>query len=76
MNKHLAMAVRDPGCEKCKLHADAEQVCVVASGKKSRVMIVTKTPLAATSKASMRRRSCGRLRSSATRGVPSRRRVS
>jgi uracil-DNA glycosylase family 4 len=50
MNRGLALAVRNPDCTKCKLHADAEQVCVVASGKRSRIMVVTKTALASASK--------------------------
>lgn len=51
MSKQLAFAVGNPQCTQCRLHTDAEQVCVTGSGPDdAKVMIVTKTPLSPSSR--------------------------
>lgn len=48
MNKRLRLAVRNAGCELCKMHSQAEDDdrCVTAQGpSKAKVMVVTKFPV-------------------------------
>lgn len=47
MNSNLALAVRDPGCQNCRLYkyTDEDEVCVTGDGRDdSSIMVVTKFP--------------------------------
>jgi len=46
-NKRLELAVRNAACDQCKLHTQADEVCITGTGPNSaRVAVVTKFPMA------------------------------
>jgi uracil-DNA glycosylase family 4 len=56
MNPEIQLLVRDPQCELCKMHTQAQgkDVCVTASGPaRADVMVVTKSPLSAKGRTEM-----------------------